>query len=52
MTSREQAELDPLEYIERGCNRARIHSALGYVSPADFEKANWSDEEKSRPMAE
>jgi transposase InsO family protein len=49
---RGRAELDPLERIERACNRVRIHSALGYVSPADFEKANWPEEEKSRPMAE
>lgn len=52
MTSREQAELDPLERIERGCNRVRIHSAPGCASPADFEKANRPEEEKSRPMAE
>lgn len=50
--SREQAELDLFERIGCACNRARAHSAPGYVSPADFEKANWPEEEKSRPMAE
>lgn len=50
--SREQAELDLFEYIECIYNRVRIHSAMGYVSPADFEKANWPEAEKGRPMAE
>lgn len=49
---RERAELDPFERIECVYNRVRIHSALGYVGPTDFEKANWPEEEKSRPMAE
>lgn len=50
--SRERAELDLLERIEYACNRVRINSALVCVSPADFEEANWSEEEKSRLQAE
>lgn len=38
--TREEAALDPFEYIEVVYNRARIHSALGYLSPAEFEEAN------------
>lgn len=48
--TREEAALDLFEYIEVVYNRARIHSALGYLSPAEFEKANWSAED-SRPKA-
>ena len=43
--TRDEAALDILEYIEVVYNRARIHSALGYMSPAEFEKANWPDDE-------
>lgn len=50
--SREEAELDLFEYIECIYNRVRIHSALGYMSPAEFEKANWPKEGKSRLQAE
>lgn len=39
--TREEAALDLFEYIEVVYNRARIHSALGYLSPAEFEEANW-----------
>ena len=39
--TREEAALDLFEYIEVIYNRARIHSALGYLSPAEFEEANW-----------
>ena len=47
--TREEAALDLLEYIEVVCNRAGIHSALGYLSPAEFEEANWPTDE-GRPM--
>ena len=48
--TREEAALDPFERIEVACNGARIHSALGYLSPAEFEGANWPAEE-GRPKA-
>lgn len=48
--AREEAALDIFEYIEVVYNRARIHSAPGYMSPAEFEKANWPDDE-GRPKA-
>ena len=48
--TREEAALDLFERIEVVYNRARIHSALGYMSPAEFEEANWSDDE-GRPRA-
>ena len=48
--TREEAALDIFEYIEVAYNRARIHSALGYMSPAEFEEANWPDDE-GRPKA-
>lgn len=48
--TREEAALDLLEYIEVVYNRARIHSALGYLSPAEFEGANWPKED-GRPKA-
>lgn len=35
--AREQASLEIFEYIEAFCNRVRIHSALGNLSPAEFE---------------
>lgn len=38
--AREEAALDLLEHIEVVCNRTRIHSAPGYLSPAEFEKAD------------
>lgn len=34
----------------RCCNRARMHSVLGYLSPAEFEEANWP-KENSRSKA-
>lgn len=46
---REQAALALFDYIERFYNRLRIHSALGWLSPAEFE-ARHKDEE-SRPQA-
>lgn len=36
--SREQAALSLFEYIEAFYNRIRIHSALGWLSPAEFEE--------------
>lgn len=47
--TREEAALDLFEYIEVVYNRARIHSALGYLSPVEFEEANWPTDE-GRPM--
>ena len=47
---REEAALDLFEYIEVVYNRARMHSALGYLSPGEFEGANWPAEE-GRPKA-
>lgn len=48
--TREEAALDLFEYI--GCiyNRTRTHSALGYLSPMEFEELNWPEEE-GRPKA-
>ena len=39
--TREEAVLDLIERIEVVYNRARSHSALGYLGPAEFEEANW-----------
>ena len=36
--TREQAALPPFEYIEASYNRLRIYSALGWLSPAQFEE--------------
>lgn len=38
--TREQAALEIFEHIECLCNRVRIHSALGNLSPAEFEAGN------------
>jgi putative transposase len=46
--SREQAALELFEYIERFYNRVRIHSALGWLSPAEFEERHVKG---SRPEA-
>lgn len=48
--TRKEAALDLFECIEVVYNRARIHSALGYLSPAEFEEANWP-KENSRSRA-
>jgi putative transposase len=37
-TSRQQAELAIFDYVETFYNRVRLHSALGYQSPVDFEQ--------------
>ncbi|MDP4189901.1 MAG: IS3 family transposase, partial [Bacteroidota bacterium] len=36
--TREEARRDIFEYIEVFYNRERLHSSLGYLSPADYEK--------------
>ncbi|WP_413665455.1 transposase [Microbulbifer sp. CNSA002] len=36
--SEEQAKSEVFEYIEIFYNRVRWHSALGYVSPAEYER--------------
>lgn len=48
--TRDEAALNIFERIEVVYNRARIHSALGHMSPAEFEEANWLDDE-GRPRA-
>lgn len=48
--TREEAAPDIFEYIEAVYSRARIHSAPGYMSPTESEKANWPDGE-GRPKA-
>lgn len=48
--TRDQAALEILDYIECLYNRERIHSAPGYLSPEEFERANRPGEGR-RPMA-
>lgn len=36
--TRQEARRDIFEYIEAFYNRKRLHSSLGYMSPADFER--------------
>lgn len=43
--ARDEAALDIFEHIEVACNQARIHSALGYMGPAEFEEADWPKDE-------
>ena len=43
---REQAALEIFEYIECFYNRLRLHSALGYMSPCEYEEAH-----ANRPLA-
>ena len=38
--TRDEAALGIFEHIEVVCNRAGIHSALGHMSPVEFEGAN------------
>ena len=42
--TREEAVLDLFEYIRGNLQQARMHSALGYLRPAEFEEANWPKE--------
>ena len=37
--TRDQAKADVFDYIERFYNLRRRHSTLGYLSPADYERA-------------
>ena len=37
--TRDEARADVFDYVERFYNPRRRHSTLGYVSPADFERA-------------
>jgi transposase InsO family protein len=39
-TTREQAKASIFEYVEAFYNRTRRHSSLGYLSPAEFERAH------------
>jgi putative transposase len=39
-TSRAEARASIFEYVEAFYNRVRLHSSLGYVSPAEFERAH------------
>ena len=48
--AREEAALDLFERFEVVCSRARTHSVLGYLSPAEFEEAN-RPKENSRSKA-
>jgi putative transposase len=38
--TRQEARTALFEFIERFYNRQRLHSALGYRSPTDFEAAH------------
>lgn len=44
--SRDQAALEIFEYIECFYNRVRTHSALGYLSPEEFERANRPEDDR------
>ena len=49
--SRDQAALEVFDYIECFYNRVRTHSGLGYLSPEEFERANWPEEEGRQEAA-
>ena len=42
--TREEARASIFEYIEVFYNRSRLHSSLGYLSPAEFEKGGTMSE--------
>jgi len=42
MPTRQQAHDTLFEYIEVFCNRQRLHSSLGYLSPAAFEAKHYA----------
>ena len=44
--TRDQAALEMFDYIECFYNRVRIHSALGYLSPEEFERANRPEDDR------
>lgn len=46
--TRDEAAIEIFEYIECFYNKARIHSALGWMSPDEFERAHM---EEDRPRA-
>lgn len=46
--TREQAREDVFDYIEMFYNPKRRHSALGYVSPNDFERAELSSDSSNK----
>ncbi len=48
--TREQAQLEIFKYIETFYNRLRRHSALGYLSPVDFEE-KMSKEKSGKEVA-
>jgi putative transposase len=37
-TTRAQAQVAIFDYVETFYNRVRLHSALGFLSPVDFEQ--------------
>jgi putative transposase len=39
-TTREEAKASIFDYVEAFYNRVRLHSSLGYVSPAQYERAH------------
>ena len=36
--TRDEAKQDIFKYIELYCNRVRMHSTLGYMSPVEYER--------------
>ena len=36
--TRDEADQDVFKYIELYCNRVRMHSTLGYMSPVEYER--------------